>query len=220
MLRIDNGRDYLAKDVKEACVSQRIRLDRCPRKQPWMKGLIERFQETMETGLAHKTPGTTFSNSLQKGDYDSLGQASLRISDFYKVLMTYLLDIYAQKPHTGINDVPARAWAAGLARFSPRLPDNMEELPLIFCRSDKRTVQREGVELYNLFFNSDELAPLREKLKGKQTKIKFHASDFSKVYVYDPFERIYIIAPAQAQAYVQGLSLWKHKTICKYVRDE
>jgi putative transposase len=39
---------------------------------PHLKAAIERAFGSVNTGILHKLPGTTLSNVIQRGDYDSL----------------------------------------------------------------------------------------------------------------------------------------------------
>jgi len=104
------------------------------------------------------------------------------------------------------------------AGYSPRLPSSAEELLILLGRTDYRTVQHYGIDFLNLRYTSSDLALLRNRLDGQQAKIKYHPGDLSKLYVRDPFEGGYIVAPALAGDYTDGLSLWKHRIICAYTR--
>jgi putative transposase len=51
-------------------------------------------------------------------------------------------------------------------------------------------------------------------------KVKYHPNDLSRIHVYDPFRGEYLEVPALAQAYTQGLSLWKHRVIRRFVLEQ
>ena len=104
--------------------------------------------------------------------------------------------------------------------FYPRLPPNRDELRIFLGRVDQRVIHRYGIEFERLRYNCQDLAILRARLKGETVKIKYHPGDLSHLYVFDPFEKRYIETPALDQEYTQGLSLWKHKVILNFVRQE
>jgi putative transposase len=86
-----------------------------------------------------------------------------------------------------------------------------------------RNVQHYGLDLYNLRYNSPNLAPLRYRLKKRddqQVKVKYDPADLSRIHVYDPDEQRYLEVPALAEAYTQGLSLWKHQVIRNFVLSQ
>jgi len=62
LLALDNGMDLHSDALKKACLELGIQILFCPAATPEMKGSIERFFRTINQGLIHKLPGTTFSN--------------------------------------------------------------------------------------------------------------------------------------------------------------
>ncbi len=133
----------------------------------------------------------------------------------------FLVDIYAERFHKGLNGIPARRWEAAMAEgFSPRLPPSAQELLILLGRVAYRKIQHYGIDFLNLRYNSPDLALLRNRLNGEQAKIKYHPGDLSRVYVHDPFDGVYVIVPALAEDYANGLSVWKHRIICEYVRSQ
>ena len=53
---------------------------------PWYKGKLERFQGTMNHDLMQGNPGTTFSNILERDDYDPSRHAVVMLSTFREML--------------------------------------------------------------------------------------------------------------------------------------
>ena len=69
---------------------------------------------TLNTGLLHQLPGTTFSNTRQRGDYDSVKNACVGLDVLVKALHLFLLDEYAEDFHRGLGGIPARKWEAAM----------------------------------------------------------------------------------------------------------
>jgi putative transposase len=68
--------------------------------------------------------------------------------------------------------------------------------------------------LFTLFYNCEELAPIRRQQKVKdKVVVKYDPSDLSLVYVYDKQKDKYIAVLAMDQDYTRGLSLWQHRVI-------
>ncbi len=213
-LVIDNGKEFVGRDLADACDLLGIELQRTPVKQPHFKGTIERYFGTLNTRLFHVLPGTVFSNVRERGDYDSERRAVITLSELERAIYLFVVDVYAETFHRGLRDVPARRWEQAVkSGFMPRLPSNVRELFISLCRTDERIIQRYGLEFESLYYNCPELATLRARLKGKPVKIKYHPGDLSRLFAYDQFENNYIEVPAMAQEYAQGLSLWVHRGI-------
>jgi putative transposase len=184
------------------------------------KATIERHFGTCNA-LFHTLPGTTFSNLFQRQDYASAQHACITVDELEKTLHLFLIDLYAERFHTGLNGIPARQWETALRQgYSPRLPTSAQELAILLGRVTQRALHRYGIEFENLLYNCGELATLRTRLNGEAAKIKFHPGDLSKLYVDDPFEQNYLTVPALAQDYTAQLSLWKHRIISAAARRE
>lgn len=227
-LVVDNGREFIGKSLQDACLSLGILLQQLPVRTPHFKGAVERNFRTLNTGLFHTLPGTTFSNFTMKGDYDSLRFASLRRTDLYQMMHIFLLDIYAESFHRGLGAIPARRWEEAMDEgFLPRVPTDPDELSIFLGRVDERTVQPYGIDFQSIRYNHEELALLRHRLKTEnkrsgstKVKIKYLPDNLGSVYVYDPFEERYLEVPALNQTYTQGLTLWSHQIIRRNVLDE
>lgn len=222
MLVVDNAMEFVGPSLPDACHSLGILLQRLPVKTPHYKGMIERFFRTINTGLLHALPGTTFANFNTKGDYDSLHNACLNPRELNKALHIFLLDIYAESPHRGLNqDTPANRWKEAQGNgFLPRVPTDPNELAILLGRIDERTIQHYGIDFQCIRYNHGDLALLRHRLetesKGRGTtgvKIKYLPDNLGSIFVFDPYELKYIEVPAIDQAYAQGLSLYTHKFI-------
>lgn len=218
-LVVDNGPEFIGRSLDDACYALGTTLIRAPVKTPEFKAGIERHLGTLTVMVLQKIPGTTFANPRARGDYDSVGQACVYLSEVERIMNLFVVDIYAEKPHPGLaGGVPARRWetavAAGLA---PRVPASADDLRILLGRVDSRVITHAGIEFECLRYNAPELALLRHRLKGERTKIKYHPGDLSRLYVFDPFEHRYLEAPAcDPEGYTDHLSLWQHRIIRTY----
>jgi len=220
-LVIDNGKEFIGQDLQDACLLLGIVLQQTPVKTPHFKAGIERLFGTLNTMLFHTLPGTTFSDPQKRGDYDSVKQACVYLSKVDRIMNIFIVDIYAQRFHRGIEGIPARRWETAIqSGFSPRVPPNAEELFILLGRVSHRAIQHYGIRFQALRYNSSALTTLRTRLKGEKVKVKYHPADLSRLYVYDLFDNRYIEVPALDQEYTRGLSLWKHRIIRRAARDE
>jgi putative transposase len=217
----DNGREFIGKDLPDACRDLDIVLEQMPIKKHYYKGKIERLFRSV-TFLVHGLPGTTFSNPRDRGEYDSVGQACLYLRDVENILVRFFVDTYAERLHKGIGAVPARRWEKHLSNgFNPRLPASAEKLLILLGHTDWRTIQHYGVDFECIRFNSPDLGYLRNQLKGQKAKIKIHPGDMSRIYIQDPASLEYLTVPAlDPDGYTVSLSLWKHRVIRRRVLDQ
>lgn len=219
-LVIDNGKEFIGHDLEDACLLLGIVLQYTPVPTPQFKASVEMLFGSLNTMFFHALPGTTFSNPQERGGYNSADQACVYLSEVDKMLNIFLVDIYAERFHHGLNGIPARRWEEKVkAGFAPALPPSAEDLSILLGRTTTRVIHHYGIEFACLRYNCDDLLALRTRLKGQAAKIKYHPADLSCLYVFDPFEQQYLHVPALAQEYTQGLSLWKHRVIRQTVLE-
>ena len=117
-LVIDNGKEFIGHDLEDACLLLGTVLQYTPVQTPQFKAGIERMFGSLNTMFFHTLPGTTFSNPTERGSYNSAEQACVYLSEVDKMLHLFLLDVYAERFHSGLEGIPARVWerkdAAGI----------------------------------------------------------------------------------------------------------
>jgi putative transposase len=216
---VDNGAEFYSRDFEDACLQLGIVIQYHPPKHPNYKGMIERFFRTLNQKLLHHQPGTTFSNIFDLKDYDPKKNAVISLSTLIELIHIFIVDVYQQQVHRGINETPAKKWNKITALYPPLLPSRGTDLNILLGAIDYRTVSKKGIAWENLQYNSDELGLIRRKLrKGQQVAFKYNPLDISVIYVADPENDQYITVPALWQEYAAGLTLWQHKVIQRYNR--
>jgi putative transposase len=222
-LVIDNGKEFVGRDLEDACLMLGTTIVRSPVKTPQFKASVERLFRTTNTGLAHNLPGATMSNPEERGSYDSIGEASITLDELYQLMHIFLIDIYAQELHTGLNAKPAEVWEAHQRNGFFPLTRSAEELRWMLGRVAFRTVQHYGIEFENLIYNSSDLATLFARYqqdRGKKFKIKYDPVDLGEIAILDPERQSYIFVPAVQEQYAKGKSLWVHRKNKEYQRRE
>jgi putative transposase len=173
----------------------------------------------MNHDLIQGNPGSTFSNILDRDNYNPNQHAVVMLSTFRELLHKWVIDVYLQTPHRGIRDTPAHRWHSERRDLPPPLPPSAAELDVVLGMTVQRVVFHYGIELEGLKYNGPELGELRRRL-GTKAKIEltFDPGDLGHINVMDPQRGTYIFVPAVDQAYATGLSLWQNRVIRRYSR--
>ncbi len=221
-LVVDNAKHYWSESLEDAALELNFLIEYSPVRAPWYKAAVERFFGTINRQLLHHQPGTTFSNIFAKKDYDPKKNAVISLETLLKLIHIFIVDIYAQEVHDfdGFDDVPARRWEEGIIEFPPMLPTKAQDLHVLIGQIEWRTISNNGVELFGLRYNCDELATLRSELKGSKAKVKLNPNDLALVHVADLKNGRYIHVPAKNQEYTKGLTLYQHDVIRRYARTQ
>jgi len=216
---VDNPTEFHSYHFERACLQLGTDIQYAKVLVPWYKGKLERFQGTLNHDLLHGNPGTTFSNILERDDYDPCKHAVVLLSTFRAMLHRWIIDVYLQTPHRGIQDTPAHRWQAEMNGLPPPLPRSASELDMVLGMTAQRVVFHYGIELEGLKYNGLELGELRRRIgPGARAELTFDPGDLGHINVFDPLKETYLYVPALDQAYAKGLSLWQHKVIRRYAQ--
>ena len=216
---VDNPPEFHSRHFERACLEIGTDIQYAKVLVPWYKGKIERFQGTMNHDLMHGNPGTTFSNILERDDYDPGRHAVVLLSTFREMLHKWVIDVYLQTPHRGIRDIPVHRWHTEMNDLPPPLPMSAGELDIVLGMTTQRVVFHYGIELEGLKYNGPELGEMRRQM-GPRPKVDltFDPGDLGHINVFNPAKENYVWVPAVDQAYATGLSLWQHRVIRRYAQ--
>lgn len=217
-LTVDNGMEFHSRSLEDACYSLGIELHYTPRRTPWMKGKVERFQGTLNRGVSHLNPGTTFSNIFDKEDYDPSKHAVIRYSKLKELTNKWIVDVYHQMPHRALHQPPAVLWQSSISSEDIRVASDPAWLDAVMGKSVTRRLTHKGIELDGLFYNSSELTLLRRKHGAAfDVQVRVDSSNLGSVVVFSPEGTAMFKVPALAQKYAAGLTEWQHRVFKRYV---
>ncbi|WP_019896691.1 Mu transposase C-terminal domain-containing protein [Methylotenera mobilis] len=216
-LFVDNGLEFHSISLEKACFAFGVEIVYTPRKTPWFKGKIERFNRTINDGVSHGIAGTTFSNIFEKDDYDPAKHAVVTLSTLRRIIHKWIADYYHQKPHRSLdNQTPAVVWTSSVHPEDIALAHNPAEMDMLLGKTvENKKVTHKGIEINNLLYNSPELMNLRRQYGDPLTvDIRVDEADIGHLYVILKDHQGYIEVPALDQDYAKGTTLWLHK-ICR-----
>ena len=217
---VDRGKEFVGHDLLDALGMLGVIREIMPPRTPWYKGRIERFFHTQNKGLLEVLPGYTFSNIFQRAGYNPQADACISLQGFKQLLHIFLLDIYAQRWHEGIQAIPAHRWEQSCnADFPPTLYPDARELRILLCASEERPLTRQGIAWETLTYNSAKLVSMRAKYQGERIRFRYDPDDIGVIYIFDA-DQGWLSIPCLQAEYAQGLSLYKHRVIRQSVLDE
>jgi putative transposase len=103
----DNAKEFRGNMLQRACKQYGIDLEWRPVARPHFGGHIERLLGTLLKEI-HTLPGTTFTNTQERGRYDSEGRAVMTLGEFENWLATYVVEVYHKRVHSALGMSPAR----------------------------------------------------------------------------------------------------------------
>jgi putative transposase len=104
-LYVDNAAELKSDALRRGCDQHGIGLRYRPLGQPHFGGIVERLIGTM-MALVHELPGTTFSNTGERGTYDSDGKAALTVAELQRWLTLAVAGYHGQVHDTSAAPRP------------------------------------------------------------------------------------------------------------------
>ena len=184
-LHLDNAKEFESAALVRGCQEYGIELDYRPPGRPHFGGHIERLIGTM-MGAVHLLPGTTFASVADKGAYDSQSKAALTLPELERWLALQI-GVYHHSVHSSLGSPPINVWKGALDRLKQaiRQPPSREQFFIDFLPGEKRTLQRDGIRLFNIRYWDNILSPLIGRANAPVT-IKYDPRNLSRIYLRDP----------------------------------
>src|SRR5262249_35434495 len=145
-LYVDNAAEFKSEALKRGCGQHGIELGYRPPGAPHFGGVVERLVGTMMR-MVHELPGTTFSNTAERGGYDSDGKAVLTLRELQRWL-ALAVACYHGEIHETLSRPPAAVWAEKTAEAGAPMTVTDESAFLVdFLPVIRRTLTRTGFQV-------------------------------------------------------------------------
>lgn len=216
----DRGADFTSLAYRTAITSLGSMYELCERRTPWLKGSVERFFKTLESGFFETMPGKTFANISLRGEYKPEKQAVIRFSTLVYLLHLWVVDIHNVHVHSRKLATPLELWTEGVGVAPPPYPAHVEELDIVLGTRYTSDLSHEGIRFNYLRYASPELNDVM-KVYGRDSKIDYVVSDenIASIMVKHPVDGSYFAVPCTRPDYASGLSLFQHKHLVREARQ-
>jgi putative transposase len=184
LLVTDSGSENVSFDVRLACRDIGMNVEHAPGGVPDMRGSIERLFGTISQKLMPRLTGRTFSNMIERGDYDSGARAALTADDLAAVLVRWAVDIYHRTPQRGLNgETPMNCWNRLVETYGVTAPPGLHRRRFAFGTRMSRTVGRDGITVLGVRYHSEELARLILRRRDRKVALSWYAGDLGAISV-------------------------------------
>ncbi|MFC7331349.1 Mu transposase C-terminal domain-containing protein [Marinactinospora rubrisoli] len=217
-LYVDNAAEFKSEALRRGCDQHGIGLGYRPPGQPHFGGIVERVIGTMMREV-HELPGTTFSNTAERGAYDSDGQAVLTMAELQRWLVLAVASYHGQV-HEGLGRTPAGAWEETAASSGwPVTVTSQTAFLVDFLPVIRRTLSRSGFVIGHVQYYSDALKPwiARREHLGRFV-LRRDPRDISRIWALDPGGAAYVEVPYRTLSR-PPISAWEHKAAVARMRE-
>ncbi|MCY7288690.1 MAG: Mu transposase C-terminal domain-containing protein, partial [Cryobacterium sp.] len=233
-LSVDRAPENLGHDIKALAPSLPIKVvDAKAGRKGRLKGGVERFLGTLNRTLLAEQRGTTFSNVIEREDYNPKKNAVITFEELLAKIHAWIIDVYMARKHNGIQDVPRRLWNEKILKYPPAQVENARELIPLFGRIATRLLRRDGIRFKGLFYQTPEIMAYltdpefckhSKNASGKiQVTFRYDPSDLGAIQVYLPHRKdgenhVRVEVEPRSRGYATGLSVWAHDAITAVVK--
>jgi len=218
---VDNGMEFHSNDFESVAYDLSVRIQYCPKHQPRFKGVVERYLKTINYFFAHQLPGTSFARFYQRGDYDPQKCALLTFAEFKHIFEKWVVDVYSQTLHRGLDTTPWARWHEGLAQYEPELPEDLHVLQRRIGLVKSRCLRRDGIQINGIRYNADALQPILSAYgEGVQVRVSYDAEDLGEIQVWGPNDADPVSVLALDQAFACGLTLRQNEIVRDLLREQ
>lgn len=218
---VDQGSDFKSQALKRGCQQNGIKIFYRRVGAPHLHGIVERLHGNLMKTI-HSLPGTTFSNPIQRGEYDSSAKAVLTMRELEKWLIHVIIGQYHLDIHSLIMEPPISRFRRGieLLPYSPIQVTNEKSFLIDFLPVMKRTLQRHGFVIDHIQYFCNGLIPwISSRDKNKTFIIRRDPRDLSRIYVLHPNEIHYLEVPYRNMGR-PSITIWEHKECIRRIKEK
>ena len=194
----DNAKEFRGLDLTRFCEQYSIQIDWRPVGRSFYGANVERVFRTLSSEV-HTLSGTTFSNIIHKGNYNSQKNAAMTIGEFEQWFTELVVNVYHKKEHSELGMTPEEKYLEGIFGLGdypgtglPPIVEDTKTLRYSLLPSIERTVQKTGITIDHVTYFSEVLRKWiipQEASKKASSRLficKRDPRDISKIYFYDP----------------------------------
>ncbi|MFB9221639.1 Mu transposase C-terminal domain-containing protein [Paracoccus cavernae] len=180
----DMGPAFVSDDFKVTTAGLHARLINPPGGVAKLRPRIERLFSTFSSHFVSRFRGRTFSNPVQRSDYNAEAEVSLTDQDLLAALVTYVVDVYHQRPHAGLQgETPAACWDRLVDKYGLSIPVDAMDRRAIFGVELERTISGRGVRVFGADFTCDELRDAYKHRHQRKVRLRFDQMDLGWIAV-------------------------------------
>jgi putative transposase len=184
LLVADNGTAFTAAVTKAAMKDLGIAYINPPKGPSELRGTIERMFGTLARGLLPRLTGRTFSNAVEKGDYDSEGRAALKADDVCEALIRWVVEIYHKTPQRSLSGkCPQESWDELTEKYGVAPPPDLRTRRLVFGTRLKRKVGKHGIRVLNINYHHPSIAEWLLHNEDREVNIRWYPSNIGAAAV-------------------------------------
>ncbi len=229
VILVDNAAELNGQLMHGARKTYRFTLRDRPVGSPNFGGHVESAFKTFMHEFK-SVPGTKFSNPVERGEYDSEGNAIFTIAEFEVFFTEFLVNDYHLREHggEGMNkSVPLLKWKQGVLEGDKMPPTGLPDRPadplslrISLMPFEMRVIEKGVVRVNNRRYHNNELVLIGNRVdptfprEKREFEIRYDPRNLSATWIYDEVSKRYIELDS-LDLDMRAISLWEDRAIRK-----
>lgn len=180
----DCGKQFTGPEFRARAYDLGINVLHTPAAAPWLKPYIERVFRTFSTRLMPRLSGCTFGDVIRRGTSNPDERAALTVDDLCAVLVRWIVDVYHNTPHEGLDrETPSDCWRRLTEQYGVTPPPSLSRRSLVFGQEIERTLQKDGLTVLGVRYHSRKLAPYMCHSHDVKMAVRWYPEDIGAIWV-------------------------------------
>jgi putative transposase len=187
---------------------------------PWAKHAIEGLHSLIQSHVTGQMAGAIPQDKELFRTLNPEKHAVVKFSTLLWAVHKYVVDVLHEKPNAR-GQTPNQLIRQHQQMYDPRFPPNPQELDIVTGMRFSITLSNHGAQTHALEYASTELQTLYKRIANREkVNVIIPPNDLRIAYVWDRFEKKYLMVPNRHPEYVEGLTFYQHKLIARRLRSE
>ncbi|WP_371170029.1 hypothetical protein [Aliiroseovarius sp. 2305UL8-7] len=214
MVVSDMGPEFANDAFEMAVLTLWSAYERNPAATPYLRSVNERLFGVFAQDLMAFLDGRTFANIFERGKLNPAERAVLTPDELTELLVWYVVDIYHQMPHSGIDyHSPALMWELMSSEVGYSTPPCGQHRRAAFGEHLERTLEGRGVLVNGIRYSSDLLRQLHHDRHDHKVELRYYTEDISWIMVKCNSEWV------PAYSHISGLENVSAKVWCATIAE-
>jgi len=171
MLHTDNAVEFDGSQMDHFCMINRVEKQFRPIGSKEFGGHVESAIKLIMK-YVHTLPGTSFSNSKERSDYDSEGKAQIDLNELRKLIYLRVINIENHRKRDVLGGLsPVEMWQKAIdGGWHPRMPADYDQFRYSLLPYKERQITRHGITIFKLKYSGPCLRHWRAMEKPREKK--------------------------------------------------
>ncbi len=180
----DCGKNFVSHEFRARMHDLGVKVLHTPAAAPWLKPYIERVFRTFSTRLMPRLSGCTFGDIVRRGSSDPEAKAALTADQLCAVLIRWVVDIYHNTPHEGLDgQTPRNCWLELTDKYGIDPPPSLPRRRLIFGQEISRVLHKDGITVLGVRYHSKQLAEHLIHSPETEMDVRWYPEDIGAIWV-------------------------------------